>query len=947
MPRPAWSSTLRLPKSTFPPRPPLPPDTRCNGDLYEWQSRERAAQKAPPFVVHDGPPYANGDLHIGHALNKILKDMICRVKVQQGRRVVYVPGWDCHGLPIEMKALEEQRKKNGFSAEGRQATDLNILSAIETRRVARSLATKMVKLQMKSFKEWGIMADWDNAWKTMDKGFELAQLEVFKEMVKKGLIFRRYRPVYWSPSSRTALAESELEYNDNHVSTAAYIKFPVTNLPDALAQKIGLEGAGQLFALIWTTTPWTLPANRAIAFNKDLEYSVLKMETGGMVLVAKTRLPEVARHCFSLSDEANVTTILGSELEGAEFVNVLRGHESVPQPFFHADFVSSGSGTGLVHCAPGHGKDDYDWCTPLDIPADSVVNELGCFSANALPDNPLTLEGRSVLDGGSQAVLDLLGDKVLATHYYTHKYPYDWRTKLPVLVRATEQWFADIGASQEKALSSLDQVKFIPEGGRVRLESFVRGRKEWCISRQRAWGVPIPALYGEDGKAVLTEESIAHIITKIKERGIDAWWADAADDSSWILPGLEGNYRRGKDTMDVWFDSGSSWTQTDQQADIYLEGTDQHRGWFQSSLLTYVSASDREGAPFKTLITHGFTLDQTGRKMSKSIGNAMAPSQIMDGSLLPPSTGKKGAGSPNLGADMLRLWVASSDYTRDVTIGHPILKSNQAALLKYRMIIKMLLGSMHQSARTAPITKLDQMALTQLEAVMAEVAAAFDNFEFYKGINAINRWINLDVSAFYVEAMKDRLYTGDGGGVLEEIFRGLLRMLTPVTPSLVDEAWAHLPDWMKAENPAHPFHLTLNEPLTARNPSAAKYIVNDLPWIMNARAAIQTAQEEARKDKNIGSSLESGVVLSLPMKARDVFERYSDELASIFVVSSARLNGEVEGAWKYTAQFDVFGGGKGIAWVVPANDHKCPRCWRYVSPVQDELCKRCHELVAA
>jgi isoleucyl-tRNA synthetase len=405
--------------------------------------------------------------------------------------------------------------------------------------------------------------------------------------------------------------------------------------------------------------------------------------------------------------------------------------------------------------------------------------------------------------------------------------------------------------------------------------------------------------------------------------------------------------------MDVWFDSGTSWTHTDQQADVYLEGTDQHRGWFQSSLLTHTSASGREGAPFKTLITHGFTLDQEGKKMSKSIGNTIAPSQIIDGSLLPSVKAKKKTGGPisqALGPDALRLWVASSDYTRDVVIGQPVLQFNHSALLKYRIILKMLLGSMHPSARTAPVTKLDQIALAQLETVMTEVASAYNNFEFYKGVNAINKWISSDLSAFYLEAMKDRLYCGDGGGVLEEIFHGLLRMLTPVTPNLVEEAWDHRSQWMKAEeSQVHPFHRTLDDPIitpskAVRDPN----LLTDIPWLLNANTAIKTAQEDARGKKIIGSSLESSVVLELPEQARQVFERYRDELEGIFVVSSAELakkqGGESEGDWKFSAEFDA-PGGKGTAWVLPPRDNKCPRCWRYVAPVEDELCKRCEDAV--
>jgi isoleucyl-tRNA synthetase len=543
-----------------------------------------------------------------------------------GRRVVYVPGWDCHGLPIEIKALEAEREKH---------QDGGVLDAIAIRQAARALATNTVEKQMKEFREWGIMADWSAAWKTMDKSFEIAQLGVFQKMAKKGLIFRRYKPVYWSPSSRTALAEAELEYKDDHESTAAYVRFPLATVPEGLSEQLGMKEGERLEAVIWTTTPWTLPANRAIAVNSGLEYSAVK-HGSSFLLMESSRLAKLSNFIFGDSDNEVTVGIPGSEIEGAQYFNPLRGGEAELQPVIHADFVSAESGSGLVHLAPGHGMDDYDVCMKMGIEADAPVNDLGCFTAAALPDNPKVLEGISVLEGGSEEVLKLFGDKVLTVHKYTHKYPYDWRTKLPVIVRATEQWFADVGHEKEAALEAMKEVIFIPKSSQARLESFVNGRSEWCISRQRAWGVPIPALYNKDGVAVLTDESITHIISVINERGIDAWWSDAADDPAWVVPGLEGTYTRGKDTMDVWFDSGSSWTQTDQQADLYLEGTDQHRGWFQSSLLTHVSASDRGGAPFKTLITHGFTLDEDGKKMSKSIGNTVAPGQIIDGSLLPP-----------------------------------------------------------------------------------------------------------------------------------------------------------------------------------------------------------------------------------------------------------------------------------------------------------------------
>jgi isoleucyl-tRNA synthetase len=486
---------------------------------------------------------------------------------------------------------------------------------------------------MKNFMKWAVMGDWENAWTTMKPHFEISQLKVFQEMVKQGLIFRRFKPVYWSPSSGTALAEAELEYKDDHKSTAAYVKFPFATV----SQELWSQGADatRLRAIIWTTTPWTLPANRAIAVHRDLEYTIIEVGNE-QLLVAKSRLDHIAKACLEEgSFRVIVDSIMGSDLEGSTYTNNLRGSESEPQPVILADFVSADSGSGLVHLAPGHGMDDYEVCQTMKIPAVAPVDDMGCFTAAALPDNPDVLKGKSVLEDGSAAVLELLGHHVLKVHTYEHKYPYDWRTKLPIIVRATEQWFADVGSLKEKALKNLKDVKFVPESGRGRLESFVKGRSEWCISRQRAWGVPIPALYDEAGKAVLTEESVRHIISVISERGIDAWWTDPADDPAWLPIGLKGVYKRGMDTMDVWFDSGTSWTQSLGQADVYCEGTDQHRGWFQSSLLTYTSASGIDGAPFKKLITHGFTLDKDGKKMSKSLGNIIKPDQIMDGTVVP------------------------------------------------------------------------------------------------------------------------------------------------------------------------------------------------------------------------------------------------------------------------------------------------------------------------
>ncbi|KAK3382506.1 tRNA synthetases class I-domain-containing protein [Lasiosphaeria ovina] len=938
-----WASTLRLPKSTFPPRPQGQLRDqyiqRCADDLYRWQAANRPADGE--FVLHDGPPYANGSLHAGHALNKILKDVILRVKVQQGRRVTYIPGWDCHGLPIELKAVGPGGRR---------------MAPGKIREAARKLATKTVLSQMKSFRTYAVMGDWERRWTTMDMAFEIRQLRLFQRMACRGLVYRKYKPVYWSPSSGTALAEAELEYPQGHVSTAAYVRFPIVGDYSRLPGLQGLDG--RLFAVVWTTTPWTLPANRAIAVHDDLTYHIVRAGDDA-VLVAEGCLDRISK-ILGGGEPDVLGTFQGSELTGLQYVNMLRGKSATPQPVIHGSFVTAESGSGLVHCAPGHGFEDYVACSALGIPITAPVDNDGLFTDEAYPDEPERLRGVAVLDGGSAAVLALLGDAVLDVHEYRHKYPYDWRTKQPIIVRATAQWFADVASIKAQALEALDEVRFVPEGGRNRLEAFVKGRSEWCISRQRAWGVPIPALYDASGEAVMTEQTIDHILSVIEERGTDAWWTDAPDDPAWIPAALgsAAGYTRGRDTMDVWFDSGSSWTMTDRQADVYLEGSDQHRGWFQSSLLTRVAAMASQTppstaavglSPFRTLITHGFTLDQSGKKMSKSLGNVVSADQVMDGSLLPLLKTKGGGTSKDaLGPDALRLWAASGDYTRDMVLGQPVLKAVHQSLLKYRTTIKMLTGSMHESARTAPLTVVDRIALLQLRDVMDEVGRHYDNYEFNKALGSLNRWLANDLSAFYLEALKDRLYCADGGGVVEPILAGVLRMLAPVTPVLVEEAWDHRPAWLKQDAAAvHPLQQLYSAPVidASRLAGDEAELRAAVPVLMATHAAIKAAAEAARVAKALGSSLQCAVVLRVPGGAAlSVLDRYRDELEAMFVVSSVELNGATPADCPFSEDFEV-GGTKCTAVVLPPKQPKCPRCWRYVAPAEDQLCGRCKNVV--
>ena len=991
-PKPSWKKTLHLPKAAFPPRPKVSDRStylkRCTDDLYRWQ-KERYPTSS--FTLHDGPPYANGDLHIGHALNKILKDIICRVHAREGR-VDWVPGWDCHGLPIELKALQEQGRKPGISTE---TTD-----AVSIRNVARRLARKTVEKQKKSFREWAIMADWNNAWTTMDTGFEINQLQVFREMVKKGLIYRRFKPVYWSPSSRTALAEAELEYWEDHTSTAAFVKYPLNDCSEALKTKLDMD-IKSLSAVIWTTTPWTLPANRAIAFHEDTKYEIVHSAAHGYILLAASRVNELRRHC-DLDSEALVS-IQGRELIGTTYRSPVFNSQTSPKPLLHGDFVTEVSGTGLVHMAPGHGMEDYELCLKHGISAFAPVDDKGCFI-----EGTELLSGQEVLTTGNESVLNLLSDHgcLISRHHYKHKYPYDWRSKRPVIVRATAQWFANVGDIQRSALKALDSVKFIPASSKSRLQTFVKNRSEWCISRQRSWGVPIPALYSIDtNEALLTEASVSHVIRVIEERGIDAWWTDSELDPEWTPPSLRDihggtSYRRGRDTMDVWFDSGTSWTQMQTPsmpwkdvADCYIEGTDQHRGWFQSSLLTHVayqeetpytepqdcshSKSVSPSAPYKTLITHGFTLDQDGRKMSKSVGNVVSPSEIMQGTLLPPVK-KKINGTitetyDDMGPDILRLWVGNCDYTTDVRVSQTMLQAINGTLSKYRITFKLLLGILDDfdpstySDLQGQTCCVHGIALFQLLEVVASVEMHYRSMNFNRALADLNSYINTNLSSFYFESIKDAAYCGtlqertQVQATLFHIFTELQQMLLPVTPLLVEEVWDYTPKLIKAYDPTPPA-MRLRKDLTfpyGRGIGDGSFR-SDIPLLMKVLAAVRMGQEAARNDKKMGDSLQSYISLEIVSMSLghdatlDLLRRYERDLETIFVVSHVSIVKvgkpfQIEkDRWAYHTDCEV------QEQVVRVHVHepelaKCNRCWRYQAPLdipkEEALCQRCVHVV--
>ena len=928
MPSASWASTLRLPKSTFPPRFFIKSSDklklyqrRCTDDIYAWQ---RNAARSHTFVLHDGPPYANGDLHIGHALNKILKDITCRYQVLSGAKVDFRPGWDCHGLPIELKALQHHQS---FVSEEQP------LRPLVVRELARNLARKTVEKQKEDFRKWAIMADWNNSWRTMDQEYELRQLEVFRTMVENGQIHRRMKPVYWSPSTMTALAEAELEYQVDHKSTAAFVIFPLVTLSERIKQQLH-QNHDPVNAVIWTTTPWTIPANKAIAVHKQLEYVCVQSSAHGTLLVAESRLGELRKILGQDLSENVLASCDGSSIIGSEYRHPLLGEQAALQPILHGDFVGADSGTGLVHVAPGHGMDDYKLCQEHGIPPYAPLDDRGCFAQDALPRELHHLDGQAVLDEGNLSVLDLLKERnaLLKTQSYQHKYPYDWRSKLPVVIRATWQWFADLSGIKATALKALEEVEFIPEGGTERLASFVRSRSEWCISRQRAWGVPIPALYRKDtGETVMTGASITHIMSIMKERGTDAWWSDQETDQSWVVPLLrpQGLFLRGKETMDVWFDSGTSWKevasatvkQGEGTAVAYLEGTDQHRGWFQSSLLTKIASETEDSAarraPFQKLITHGFALDQSGRKMSKSEGNVVSPDDITEGRLVPLAKSKKGEKHPKsheaYGPDALRLWVASCDFSHDVQVGETVAKAINNNMAKLRVSFKLLIGLLdtYDPQIKAPFDSLrtvDKMAIIHLQDLLSSVHAYYFNFEYHRVTAAIISYLNTDFSAFYIESIKDRLYAAAPQSptriaaqiVLWEIFRTLSHLLYPITPLMMEEALDHLPpnfnDFHPVKSMQSPEEIQHTRSITG--PWHDAQLETDMPFLAAINATVKAQQELARTAKQMGSSLQSFVAIRLPEPSssdsshttlRNVLLRRAADLEDLLVVSRVQL----------------------------------------------------------
>ncbi|MDZ8241256.1 MAG: isoleucine--tRNA ligase [Nostoc sp. ChiQUE01a] len=946
-----YKDTVNLPKTNF--------EMRANAIKREpeiqkfWEDNkiyDRLSENNPGelFILHDGPPYANGSLHIGHALNKILKDIINRYQLLQGRKVRYIPGWDCHGLPIELKVLQNMK-----SAERQNLTPLQL------RQKAREYALAAVDDQRQSFKSYGVWGDWDHPYLTLKPEYEAAQIGVFGQMFLKGYIYRGLKPVHWSPSSKTALAEAELEYPEGHVSRSIYVAFPVISLGEGVKSLLG-EYLPDLGVAVWTTTPWTIPGNLAVAVNGELAYAVVeisrkdaKAQSDFKYLIVAAELVE--RLAATLGVELAVkATVKGSDLEHSTYRHPLFDRES--PVVVGGDYITTESGTGLVHTAPGHGQEDYIVGQRYGLPILAPVDDNGNFTAEAGE-----FAGLNVLGDGNQAVIDALAaaGSLLKEEPYQHKYPYDWRTKKPTIFRATEQWFASVEGFREEALKAIATVKWIPAQGENRITPMVAERSDWCISRQRAWGVPIPVFYDEaTGEPLLNEEIINHAQGIIAQNGSDAWWELSVEE---LLPASYRqngkSYRKGTDTMDVWFDSGSSWAAVAKQrpelcypVNMYLEGSDQHRGWFQSSLLTSVAVNDC--APYQTVLTHGFALDEQGRKMSKSEGNVVDPNTIIQG-------GKNQKVEPPYGADVLRLWVSSVDYSGDVRIGKNIIKQLNDVRGKIRNTARFLLGSLDDfdpekdAVPFEELPELDRYMLHRIVEVFEEVTAAFESFQFFRFFQTVQNFCVVDLSNFYLDVAKDRLYISAPNAlrrrscqtVLKIALENLARAIAPVLCHTAEDIWQYLPYKTPYKSVFEAGWVQVDKKW--RNPELAE------SWetLRKLRTDVNKVLEQARIEKLIGSSLEAKALIHIPDKQLgDAIKAFNpaigngiDELRYLLLTSQVELLDSADAlqGLKYTAQTEDW-----VIAVVNADGEKCDRCWNYSTHVGESaehplICERC------
>ena len=911
-----YNLTLNLPKTEFPMRGGLP---KAEPKTLERWEKEKVYDKLieknegkPKYVLHDGPPYANGDIHLGHALNKILKDFIVRYKNMAGFQSPFVPGWDTHGLPTELKA----RAKAGIGS----SADISVL---ELRKLCEEFVTGYIDDQRSQFKRLGCIGEWDNPYITLRHEFEAEQIKVFAEMADKGYIYKGLKPVYWCPECKTALAEAEIEYAEDPCHSI-YVKFRVT---DDLGkfEAMGID-PNKVFFVIWTTTTWTLPANLAICVGPRYEYSVIKC--GDEYYVMATDLYENAMAEAELTDYEVVATIKGAELEYMKTQHPFLDRESL---LIVGEHVTLESGTGCVHTAPGHGVDDFNVCQNYDIPTVCPVDGDGVLTEEAGQFAGLTTEEANKKIA---IYLDETGS-LFALKKIIHQYPHCWRCKTPILFRATDQWFCSVDDFKDKAVDAINTVEWIPAWGKDRITAMVRDRKDWCISRQRKWGVPIPIFYCKDcGEPYVNKEAMLAVADLFGKEGSNAW---LEKDASEILP--EGtkcpkcgssSFDKEKDIMDVWFDSGSSWRAVCKRrpylgapVDLYLEGNDQYRGWFQSSLLT--SVATQGVAPYRTVLTHGMILDMERRKMSKSLGNGISPQEV----------------TQQYGADVLRLWVASSDYQSDISISRDILKQMSEAYRKIRNTARYILGNLNDfdpekdMVAANDLLPIDKWAVVKLNELITKCLNAYDKFEFHQVYHSIHKFCVVDMSNFYLDVLKDRLYTEKADSkerraaqtAMYLILDSLTRMLTPILAYTADEIWRYLPH-RAADDAENVLYNSM--------PSTVAIDVDEdfiAAWdrIHELRDTVKKSLEVVIKEKVVKSSLETCVTLKASGEEYDFIEKVLPELKSVFIVSEVKLE-------KADGELEVE--------VTKAEGEKCERCWAYSTTVGSDaehptLCARC------
>lgn len=895
-----YKETLLMPETSFQMRGNLPENEKLQREKWEEMDlynkvREKNKGKTP-FILHDGPPYANGNIHIGHAMNKILKDFVNRYKMMSGYDMIYIPGWDTHGLPIEQAVTNS-------------GVDRKSMSKADFRALCEKYAYEQIEKQMQGFKELNVLADWEHPYITLQKEMEARQIEVFAEMAKKGLIFKGLKPVYWSPSSESALAEAEIEYHDRKDSSI-YVAFPVVEGNDTVNVGDNL--------VIWTTTPWTLPCNTGIAISDKFDYA--KVLVGDKYYIVANELLDSLAKEFNWENYEVVDVFSGSEFKGVKYKHVFMDRVAPVVDGFH---VTLDAGTGLVHIAPMYGADDFIIGKEYNLEMINGIDDQGVLNELSGPFNGLFFED------ANKAVtvkLDELG-VLLKLKFITHSYPHDWRTKKPIIFRATKQWFCSIDKIRDDLLKELENnVKFHTEWGKKRLYNMIHDRGDWCISRQRVWGVPIPIFYNEDGSEIVDYDVMMHVADLFRKYGSNVWFEKEAKD---LLPegytnpaSPNGNFTKEEDIMDVWFDSGSTWNGVlieqglPYPSDMYLEGSDQYRGWFNSSLICGVAVTGK--APYKELVSHGFTLDGKGNKMSKSLGNVIVPADMVR----------------LHGSDILRLWVASTDYTEDVRISDDLIKQVKESYRKIRNTYKFMLGNLKDFDYTKDSVKYEDMPyydkymMNELNKFTKNVLEEYNNYNFQNVYKLVNNFVSFTLSNFYLDFTKDILYIEKADSlvrrsvqtVLYNILNNEVKLLAPILPYTSEEVYSLLPHTEES------VHLTdMPEVVTYSDSTEVEELFN---LFFELKDKVNKKLEEARNEKLIGSALEAVVKINLDEKYNEVKEKLGSYLHQLFIVSKV----------EYTTD------GEEVV-VEKSTGEKCNRCWNYVDHLNGDICDRCHNII--